>query len=122
MPSPKLVLSWSTASEAQWKNRHEDILQDFEEDYIEKIRYRPSMGGEVITTPAATREQKSRKHQMHKGSSWKDLEFAVKLAGEFSHNRVVEVENFMKMVASEAEIKIKEKDIDDSIGGGMEEA
>ena len=50
MISPRLMIARSTASDAQWTIRVTEIVGDNDNASVDKVRYRPSQGGGIITT------------------------------------------------------------------------
>eukprot|EP00972_Heterocapsa_arctica_P061460 9064636-Heterocapsa_arctica.AAC.1 len=72
--SPTLMLVRSAASEGQWVQKVGEAFADYDNSYVERVRYRPSMGGGVLAEAPALKEQKDRKMFMAKGSDGKELQ------------------------------------------------
>eukprot|EP00972_Heterocapsa_arctica_P081897 12070459-Heterocapsa_arctica.AAC.1 len=68
------MLARSTASEVQWVQKVGDVFTDHDNSYVERVRYRPSMGGGVLAEAPALKEQKDRNMFMAKGSDGKELQ------------------------------------------------
>jgi hypothetical protein len=110
MLSPKLMVARSAASEIQWRRRVEEAFLDQDDDYVEKVRYRPSQGGGTIAIPPVLKEQKDRKRHSNKGSDGKELQVVIRLGGEFIGARLEESPRFMAMIATAAQVPLQQQE------------
>eukprot|EP00972_Heterocapsa_arctica_P064223 9477627-Heterocapsa_arctica.AAC.1 len=67
------MLARSTASEVQWTHKVDGVFLDHDNHYVERVRFRPSMGGGVLAEAPALEEQKDRKKFKAMGSDGKEL-------------------------------------------------
>ena len=104
--TPGLLIARSTASEAQWRQRVEDIFKEQDDAYVERVRYRPSEGGGIITAAPALTEQKELKKYIRLGSDGKELQVVLRLVGEYIGARLDEVSAFVKMMAEASQVPL----------------
>ena len=106
--TPTLMVARSTASESQWKRRIEEIFADYDNAYVEKVRYRPSCGGGLLAVAPALKEQKDRKRFAAKGNDGKELQVVIRLSGEFVGVRANEGGEFVRMIRSTTGVPLQE--------------
>eukprot|EP00972_Heterocapsa_arctica_P030515 4493114-Heterocapsa_arctica.AAC.1 len=92
------MLARSTASEMQWIQKVDSIFADHDNAYVERVRYRPSMGGGVLAEAPALKEQKDRKKLLAMGSDGRELQVVIRLEGEHVGARKDEVNDFVRMM------------------------
>ena len=109
MVSPRLMVARSTASEKQWKERTEAIFHQNGE-YIEKVRYRTSQGGNTIAIPPVLQEQKDRKKKEVKGNDDKLTQIIVRLRGEFIEAQEDQAPRIVQMIAEKSQTKLDEEE------------
>ena len=105
MVSSRLMIVRSSASELQWRQKVEEVFQEQDEAFIEKVRYRPSQGGTTIAVPPVLKEEEGRRRYEKKGSDGKEKQVVVRFGGEFVKARADEAENFMRMLQDTAQIQ-----------------
>ena len=108
MVSPRLMLARSSASELQWQESVNRIFEDNDNDYVDKVRYRPSGGGGVIAAAPALKEQRELKKFQAKGSDGRELQVVIRLGGELIQGRARELEQFVAKIAECSRIPLAE--------------
>jgi hypothetical protein len=106
MVTPRLMIARSPASELQWQDKLAEMFAEEDNAFVEKVRYRPSVGGGVIAVAPALKEEKDRKRYAAKGSDGKELQLVLRFSGEFVCAREKEVGDFMNMVQTAAGIPL----------------
>ena len=109
MISSKLMVTRSRASEKQWREKVENLYQS-DGEFIEKVRYRPSQGGNTIAALPALQEQRERKKKDSKEDEEKMKQVIIRMRGEFIEARGEEASKFIDMITKAAEIKADEKE------------
>lgn len=109
MISPRLMVARSTASEKQWREKTEALFQR-EGDFIEKVRYRASQGGNTISIPPVLQEQKDRKKKETKDDEGKLTQIIIRLRDELIETQEEQVHKVIKMVTEKTQIKIGEEE------------
>jgi hypothetical protein len=107
MVTPRLMIARSPASELQWQDKLAEVFSDDDNAFIERVRYRPSVGGGVIAVAPALKEQKERKKYAAKGTDGKELQVVVRFSGEFVGAREGEAGDYMTMIQATAGIPLK---------------
>jgi hypothetical protein len=106
MVTPRLMIARSPASELQWQDKLAEIFTDGDNAFVERVRYRPSVGGGVIAVAPALKEEKDRKRYAAKGSDGKELQLVLRFSGELVGGREIEAVDYMSMVQAAAGIPI----------------
>ena len=118
MISSRLMLARSRASEKQWRDKVEELHQ-MEGEYIEKVRYRPSQGGETIATLPVLQEEKERKMKPNKDDEEKMKQVILRLRGEFIETRGDQAQTFMKMISKATLVQFDEEESEIVINKGQ---
>lgn len=106
MISSKLMVARSTASEKQWKQKTEE-LYNLGGEYIEKVRYRASQGGNTIAIPPILQEQKEMRRKESKEEEGRMTQVVVRLRGEFIEAQESQIQKIVKMFGEATQLNFE---------------
>jgi hypothetical protein len=112
MVSPRLMVARSTASDAQWIIRVSEIVEDMDNTYVDKVRYRPSQGGGIITTSPLLDEEKARKQLIGKETAGKDAMIIFRFVGDHVNAKEADIPTFMAMIGRGANMVIPSEPVE----------
>jgi hypothetical protein len=99
MISQRLMIARSTASYAQWTIRVTEIAEDKDNSFVDKVRYRPSQGGGIITASPLLEEEKARRRLTGKDVNGKDTMIIFRFTGDHINAREANIPAFMSMIS-----------------------
>jgi hypothetical protein len=99
MISHKLMIARSTASFVQWTTRVAEIAEEKDNSFVDKVRYRPSQGGGIITAIPLLEEEKARRRSKGKDVNGKDTMIIFRFTGDHINAREANIPAFMSMIS-----------------------
>jgi hypothetical protein len=105
MISQKLMIARSTASVVQWTTRVAEIAEEKDNSFVDKVRYRPSQGGGIITAIPILEEEKARRRSKGKDVNGKDTMIIFRFTGDHINSREANIPAFMSMISHGANMR-----------------
>jgi hypothetical protein len=102
MISQRLMIARSSVSDALWTTRVIEIAEERDNSFVDKVRYRPSQGGGIITACPLLDEEKARRRPTGKDDPGKDTMIIFRFTGEYINQKVADIPSFMDMIGRAA--------------------